>query len=363
VLVADAALIEEGTRMRFGLVAFVLALAVCGTVSSQTNTITTVSAASFIPSLPLAPGVIAAGYGTNLTSTIEIAPATGVLPTVLAQTSVTVKDSAGVKRAAPLWFVSSSQINYYLPEETALGQATITVMRNSQTVATGTLQIDTVAPGLFTMNANGQGVPAALAIFAKGDGSQTWQYVFNAGCALGSCQPVPLDLGPATDTVFLQFYGTGIRGRSSLGAVTAKIGGLDAPVEYAGPVSGMVGLDQVNLRVPRSLSGRGEVDVVLTVDGRLANTVTVNIGKVSGNAPHSVSLSWTASSSPNVTGYNVYRAITSGGPYRKVNSALIVGTSYVDTTVQSGQTYYYVATAADNNSSESAYSNEAPAWY
>ena len=237
----------------------------------------TVSAASFTPSVPLAPGVIAAGYGTNLVSTIEVAPATGPLPTVLAQTSVTVRDSAGVERTAPLWFVSPSQINYYIPEETALGLATITVVRNSQTIASGTLQIDRVAPGLFTMNANGQGVPAALAIFAKGDGSQTWQYVFNAGCQVGSCQPVPIDLGAATDQVFLQLYGTGIRGRSSLAAVTAKIGGVDAPVEYAGPVSGMVGLDQVNLRVPRSLIGRGEVDVVLTVDGKTANTVRVNI--------------------------------------------------------------------------------------
>jgi len=196
---------------------------------------------------------------------------------VLAQTSVKVRDSAGAEHTAPLWFVSPGQINYYIPEETALGMATITVVRNSQTVSSGTLQIDRLAPGLFTMNANGQGVSAALAIFVKGDGSQTWEYVFNAGCAVGSCQPVPLDLGAATDQVFLQLYGTGIRGRSSLAAVTATIGGVDAPVEYAGPVAGMVGLDQVNLRVPRSLVGRGQVDIILTMDGKTASTVTVSI--------------------------------------------------------------------------------------
>ena len=244
-------------------------------VSSEgTTPLATVSAASLTPSAPLAPGAIAAGYGTNLVSTIEVAPATGPLPTVLAQTSVTVKDSTGVESLAPLWFVSPSQINYYISEETALGLATITVVRNSQTIASGTLQIERVAPGLFTMNANGQGVPAALAIFSSGE---PWQYVFNAACLVGSCQPVPLDLGAATEQVFLQLYGTGIRGRSSLAAATAKIGGVDASVEYAGPVSGMVGLDQVNLRVPRSLIGRGEVEVVLTVDGKTANTVRVNI--------------------------------------------------------------------------------------
>jgi hypothetical protein len=77
---------------------------------------------------------------------------------------------------------------------------------------------------------------------------------------------------------------------------------------------------------------------------------------------HSVSLSWTASTSPNV-GYNVYRGTTSGGPYpTKVNSSLVDGTSYVDSTVQAGQTYYYVATAVDkSNNNESTYSNQAQA--
>ena len=127
------------------------------------------------------------------------------------------------------------------------------------------------------MNANGQGVPAALAIFVKADGTQTWHYVFNSGCQVGSCQPVPLDLGAPADRVFLQLYGTGIRGRSSLGTVSATIGGVDAPVEYAGPVEGMVGLDQVNVHLPRSLAGRGEVDIMLTVDGKTANTMRINI--------------------------------------------------------------------------------------
>jgi uncharacterized protein (TIGR03437 family) len=128
------------------------------------------------------------------------------------------------------------------------------------------------------MNNSGQGVPAALAIFARGDGSpQTWQYVFNTGCQVGSCQPVPLDLGAATDQVYLQLYGTGIRGRTSLAGVAATIGGVAAAVQYAGPVEGLTGLDQVNLLVPRTLTGRGTVDVILTVDGKTANAVQVNI--------------------------------------------------------------------------------------
>lgn len=60
---------------------------------------------------------------------------------------------------------------------------------------------------------------------------------------------------------------------------------------------------------------------------------------------HAANLSWTASTTPNVT-YNVYRAAASTGPFTTpVNSAPITGLTYVDTTVQAGQTYYYVVTA------------------
>jgi hypothetical protein len=81
---------------------------------------------------------------------------------------------------------------------------------------------------------------------------------------------------------------------------------------------------------------------------------------VTGPDPHSVSLSWTASTS-SVTGYNVYRGTTSGGPYTKLNSSLVVGTNYEDRPVQAGTTYYYVATAVDSSNNESAYSNQAQA--
>jgi uncharacterized protein (TIGR03437 family) len=77
--------------------------------------------------------------------------------------------------------------------------------------------------------------------------------------------------------VVLLLFGTGIRGYSALSAVSANIGGLDAPVLGAGAQGQFAGLDQVHVRLPRLLAGRGEVDIVLTVDGRTANTVKVNI--------------------------------------------------------------------------------------
>jgi hypothetical protein len=75
-----------------------------------------------------------------------------------------------------------------------------------------------------------------------------------------------------------------------------------------------------------------------------------------GVTSNSVSLSWTASTSTTATGYNVYRASAQGGPFTKLTSAPITGTSYTDRTVQAGNTYYYAATAVDASNHESAYS-------
>jgi hypothetical protein len=75
---------------------------------------------------------------------------------------------------------------------------------------------------------------------------------------------------------------------------------------------------------------------------------------------HSVTLVWTPSTSA-VIGYNVFRGTTSGGPYTLLNSSLVTTTQYQDSNVESGQTYYYVATAVDSSNVESALSNEASA--
>jgi hypothetical protein len=77
--------------------------------------------------------------------------------------------------------------------------------------------------------------------------------------------------------------------------------------------------------------------------------------------PHSVDLSWTASTSTDVVGYNIYRALAATGPFQKLNTIPISETTYTDTTVQSGVTYYYVATAVDSIGVESSYSNVARA--
>ena len=74
-------------------------------------------------------------------------------------------------------------------------------------------------------------------------------------------------------------YGTGIRGRSALSGVTAGIGGIDCQVVYAGPHCCYIGVDQVSIRLPRVLAGRGDVDVQVSVDGKPVNTVKINFLK------------------------------------------------------------------------------------
>jgi hypothetical protein len=95
----------------------------------------------------------------------------------------------------------------------------------------------------------------------------------------------------------------------------------------------------------------------VTVSG--ANQTGVNF-IAAANKQHSVMLSWSPSSST-VSGYNVYRSTVSGSGYTKLNSGLIGGTNYDDTSVQSGTTYYYVTTSVDSGGDESAHSNQAAA--
>jgi len=80
-----------------------------------------------------------------------------------------------------------------------------------------------------------------------------------------------------------------------------------------------------------------------------------------GGPCHSVTLNWTASTSANVVGYNVYRGTQPTPPntYTKLSSSPVAATNFIDITVLAGQTYYYVATAVDSSNNESAYSTPA----
>jgi uncharacterized protein (TIGR03437 family) len=235
-----------------------------------------VSAASFALNGPLAANAIVAGFGTGLSQNTAAA-STVPLPTQLDGTEVRVRDANGAERPAGLFFVSSGQVNYLIPAGTANGAATITLRRNGVDTAQGTATIESVAPGLFAANANGQGVAAAVILRVRG-GQQTFEPVAQFNAQAGRFDPIPIDLGPDTDQVILLLFGTGFRGFSALGALSCTFGGTNVPILGAAAVSGLEGLDQVNVGpVPRSLIGRGNVDVVFRTDNKTANTVTLNI--------------------------------------------------------------------------------------
>lgn len=192
-------------------------------------------------------------------------------------TTVTVKDSTGVERAAQVLFASPNQLNFVVPPDTANGQAAVTIFYAGNPVATAGYRIENVAPALFTANGSGLGVPAALAVRVRADGSQVIEPVFQCGTIAGSCVTTPLDPGPASEQLYLALFGTGIRNRAQLSDVGVRIGGELAEVQYAGAQGEYIGLDQINVKIPRTLAGRGDVSVIFSVAGRSATPVTVNI--------------------------------------------------------------------------------------
>lgn len=237
-------------------------------------TVSTVSAASF-DGTTLAPESIVSAFGVNLatgTQAANVAP----LPTTLAGTSVRVKDSLGAERLAPLFFASPGQINFLIPAGTVAGSATITVTGSDGSTAIGSAQISNIAPSLFTANSSGIGVAAAVLLRIGANGSQTVEPVAEWNSALNRFVARPIDLGNDGDQVYLLLFGTGLRFRSSLSSVTISIGGQVAQVQYVGQQNDFVGLDQVNVLLPHSLAGRGEVELALTADGKPANAVLLH---------------------------------------------------------------------------------------
>jgi len=109
-------------------------------------------------------------------------------------------------------------------------------------------------------------------------------------------------------------------------------------------------------------AGSYTVKATSVADTTKSASATVTVGT---SVQHTVTLNWTASTSGSdpypVVGYNVYRGTVSGGPYAKINTALEAPTNYVDNTVLSGTTYFYVVTSLDSNAVESAFSNQATA--
>ena len=240
---------------------------------------------------------------------------------------------------------SFSTSGFSVPLTLSVGQTTGLTIVFAPTIA-GT------AGGSVSVASNALGSPATIEV--SGTGAQP---------QLTVTTPTPVDFGNVNV------------GSSSAKTVTLQNSGNTSVTITQGSVSGS-GFSLTGLTTPLALAAGQSTNLTVQFAPLAAGSVTGSVTIVSNavnssltipvmgagiqTASQSVDLSWTASPSPGVA-YNVYRGTVSGGPYVKLNSSTVPGTSYTDTTVTSGQTYFYVVTAVDSNNNESIYSNQVSA--
>jgi uncharacterized protein (TIGR03437 family) len=233
-----------------------------------------VSAANYQRTALATEGLISI-FGSQLTTATATASSLP-LPINLANTSVRIKDSAGIERNAPLLYVSPTQINCQVPGGTSLGNAVITILNSNGTISIDNAVINEVAPGIFSIEATGSGLAAANVQRIKNQIS-SFDGIAKYDATLSKFVGVPIDLSVADEEVYLVLYGTGIRQRSALQNVKVKIDGIELQPIFAGSQGTFVGVDQINVLLPRTLIRRGEVTLTMTVDGKISNSVKVNI--------------------------------------------------------------------------------------
>jgi uncharacterized protein (TIGR03437 family) len=200
-------------------------------------------------------------------------------PTTLGGTSATLVDSTDTSFAVQIYSVTPNQVNYLVPSNAAAGAASLIITSGDGTVTTGIVLVAPVAPGLYTFFANGQGSPAAIAVCSgtcsgwtnQMSNGQFWEYTFVPGCTSGACT-APISWGP-NDTVVIELYGTGFRHVAALSDVAASVvmgtgsaaSTTSVPVQFAGAQGTDTGLDQINVMIPQSLNGAGQITLSLTV--------------------------------------------------------------------------------------------------
>jgi len=221
-----------------------------------------VSSASFQPAI--SPGSLATIAGSNL-ATSTTPGAAAPLPTTLAEASVSVNG-----KAAPLLYASPTQINFQVPWETAIGNATVIVTVDGTTSAPATVPVTASAPGIFftssgaaiVQNFTSSGYSLNSPSNPAHGGSVIVAYLTGSG----PVTPAVPD-GAATPS-------TGLVQTTTQPTVT--IGGMPAQVQFSGLSPGFVGLLQLNITVPSGLT-TGSYPMVVKIGGQTSNSATVSI--------------------------------------------------------------------------------------
>ena len=246
------------------------------------NPMTTVSAASY--QLLNAPGSIVSAFGSGMASTTAFAPSLP-LPLELGNVSVAVDG-----KLARLFFISPSQLNYQIPSNIASGSANVVVMNSGRMVSQGVIQVADVALSLFTANSSGGGPPAGVLLRVTASGQQIYESLVRFDAGLRQFVPAPITRRTG-EQLFLVLFGTGFGqvantdGNASNGVaenVQATIGGVNAPVVFAGVAPNFAGLAQVNVMLPASVTANPATQVVIKARDRQnifreANPVTISV--------------------------------------------------------------------------------------
>jgi uncharacterized protein (TIGR03437 family) len=189
---------------------------------------------------------------------------------------VSIIDKRGNFHRARIFQVSPTQIYHEIPATTAVGKATI-VYRSTTTdeISTSQIELSPISPGLMSADGSGSWIANASVMRLSLTRPSTIEPVFKSD--RGEIVPIPIDVTSDRELVFLNISGTGFHFISGFSKVGVTIGGTPVQVIYAGTQGTGPGRDRLLVILPQGLSGRGLVDVVLTVDGRTANPVQLNI--------------------------------------------------------------------------------------
>ncbi len=277
-------------------------------------------------------------------------------PTSLAFGSVQVGNSANLSETLTNTGGSTITLSAATPSGTGFSLSGLTLPLNlnaNQSVtftATFTPTSADAASGSISVVSTASNSPLAIALSGTGTAAGT------------------LAVSPTT----LAFGNVNVGSSSALGAnLTAS--GAAVTVNSASSNSSEFVLSGISLPITIPAGQSSPFTVTFTPQSSGAASASLSFSSNASNSPalqsltgtgvtqtqHTVDLSWTASS--DAVGYNIYRGTTSGGPYTIINSSLDSTTAYTDSTVVSGSTYYYVATAVNSSSQESGYSNQATA--
>ena len=228
-----------------------------------------VNAASYVVSAPVAPGSLATLFG-NFDVTAPAQAGSLPLPKNLAGVSVQFGSVA-----APLLYVSSSQVNLQVPWEVSQPMpGTLTISANGVN-ATAVVSLSPFAPGIFSLNAAGNGQGALL--------DSSYRLLDASHPAIGGSTIMQIyctGLGPVTNVPPSGAAAPSSPLAETTSLPTVTIGGVPAPVFFAGLAPGLMGVYQVNVLVPPVAPAGNNVPVRLSIGGATSNTVTLAIAPI-----------------------------------------------------------------------------------